>query len=159
MLQAHKSPDSARALVTSVASSPAAARLMGSLFDLMSALRKGAADPAATTPLLLRLAGDGPRRSCDLAHELHLDQSTVSRHVAALEADGLVRRTRNEEDRRAHLLELTPAGSTLAHERVTERVRRFEAVTASWSEDDAATFARLIDDFVRGLRAQEGTSS
>jgi DNA-binding MarR family transcriptional regulator len=164
MVQAHTevpsapaAAGSARALATSVASSPQAAHLIGSLFDLLSTLRKGAHDPAATTPILLRLAGDGPRRSCDLAHELHLDQSTVSRHVAALESEGLVQRTPDQVDRRAHLLELTPDGAATAHQRITERVRLFEDATAGWSDDDLATFARLLDDFTTGLRAQDTT--
>jgi DNA-binding MarR family transcriptional regulator len=159
MVQAHSPATSARALATSVASSPGAAQLIGSLFDLLSTLRKGATDPGATTPILLRLAGDGPRRSCDLAHELHLDQSTVSRHVSALEAEGLVQRTPDEGDRRAQLLELTPEGAVLAHERVKDRVRLFEAATAGWSEVDLATLARLLDDFTQGVRAQERTTS
>ena len=159
MVQAHSPRETARALVTSAASSPEAAHLVGSLFDLMSALRKGASDPAATTPILLRLASGGPRRSCDLAHDLHLDQSTVSRHVAALEAEGLVQRMPDEADRRAHQLELTNEGASLAHQRVTDRVQLFEAVTATWPDEDVTTFARLLDDFTHGLRAQERTTS
>ena len=163
MVQAHSSAhptaEGARSLATSVASSPGAASLIGSLFDLLATLRKSPTDPAATTPILLRLAAEGPRRSCDLAHDLHLDQSTISRHVASLEAEGLVQRTPDDEDRRAHRLELTPQGSTIAHQRVVDRVRLIEAATAGWTDDDVTTLARLLDDFTAGLRAQERTTA
>jgi DNA-binding MarR family transcriptional regulator len=95
-------------------------------------------------------------RSCDLAHALHLDQSTVSRHVASLESDGLVQRTPLEEDRRAHRIELTAAGTQAAHRAVETRVRQFEAAVAGWPDDDIARLARLLTAFVDRLSAHEG---
>ncbi len=157
MVQAHNPEQAAaaRRLVTSVAASPASAAVVGSLVDLMGAVRRGPADPAASAPLLMRLASGGSTRACDLAQALHLDQSTVSRHVATLESDGLVRRIPDSADRRAHLLELTPDGDAAAREQITTRVRQFEAATDGWTADDMTTFASLLDRFVQGLAANE----
>jgi len=161
MLQAHESSRAtfAREIMTSVADSPATAELMGSLFDFTFALKRAVNDAPASVPILMRLAGAGPLRSSDLAVQLHLDQSTVSRHVASLEHDGLVRRDPDDTDRRAHLLAVTEAGTAAAHQRVTDRVRQFEAAIATWSHDDVTTFARLLNDFVSGLDAQERTTA
>src|SRR4051794_23503310 len=53
--------------------------------------------------------GEG-RRIQDLAAEVHLSQSALSRVVARLEADGLVHRAMCKEDRRGVFACLTDAG-------------------------------------------------
>ena len=44
-------------------------------------------------PLLVALRDEGPMRTGELARYFRLDKSTVSRHIARLEAAGLVRTT------------------------------------------------------------------
>lgn len=146
-----------RILVTAAASTASSAVLMGALFDVLFAVRRSLVEPSATMPILLRLAGDGPMRSCDLAERLHLDQSTVSRHVHSLEGDDLVRRATVEDDRRAHLLELTPSGRAAALTELASRVHRYEAAVADWSEHDQRVFARLLAAFAAGLTADHPT--
>jgi len=162
MQQAYSSGDAnraptARAVVTSAASSPAMADLVGVLFDFLYVVRRGHADAAATAPVLVRLAADGPMRACDLAERLHLDQSTVSRHVTTLETEGLIRRQPHDLDRRAHLIGLTPEGSQAASAAVAARVREFESVVADWPPGDVADLTRLLTAFVNGLDAHERT--
>lgn len=159
MLQATNSQSAARDVVTSAASTSTTAALVGALFDFIHAVRRGAADPSASMPILTRLMAAGPMRSCDLAHQLHLDQSTVSRHVAALSAEGLVARTPQQDDRRAQLVELTDAGSQAARAQVAARVQQFEAVLATWPDADVESFARLLASFTTGLSAHERTTS
>jgi len=161
MMQASESTRSrpAREVATAVAASPASAEVMGALFDFAFALKRTAGEGSATVPILMRLAGAGRLRSSDLAQQVHLDQSTVSRHVTSLENEGLVQREPDDTDRRAHLLAITEAGVAAAHDRVTYRVRQFESATATWSPDDLATFARLLNAFVTGLDAHERTTA
>lgn len=147
----------ARAAVTGAASTPTTADLVGALFDFLYVVRRGHADAAATAPVLLRLAADGPMRACDLAEHLHLDQSTVSRHVASLQGEGLLQREPHDLDRRAHLVALTPEGRAAADAVVAEGVRRFESVVADWPADDIAEMTRLLSAFVHGLDAPERT--
>ena len=51
-------------------------------------------------------------RMQELAERLHLSQSALSRAVARLEADGLVKRAMCEQDRRGIFVKLTAAGRT-----------------------------------------------
>ncbi len=149
----------ARAVATAAASNPTMAGLVGVLVDFIIALRRGHPDAAGPAPVLVRLAADGPMRACDLAERLHLDQSTVSRHVSALEGEGLVMREPHDLDRRAHLLALTPDGAKAATSAVTTRVHRYESAVADWPEDDVAELTRLLNQFVAGLDALERTST
>ncbi|MDL9938312.1 MarR family transcriptional regulator [Gordonia sp. ABSL1-1] len=59
---------------------------------------------------LLWTADDHQRRMSDLADNVHLSQSALSRVVARLERDGLVERTLCVSDRRAVFAALTEAG-------------------------------------------------
>ena len=60
--------------------------------------------------ILSSLKENSAVRLSDLASDLLLDISTVSRQAKALEDRGLVTRTDDLDDRRAVRLELTPAG-------------------------------------------------
>ena len=56
-------------------------------------------------------ANCGSYRMHDLAQDIHLSQSALSRAVARLEKDGLVRRDNCEEDRRSVFVCLTGLGA------------------------------------------------
>ena len=55
-------------------------------------------------------ANCGSYRMSDLAHDIHLSQSALSRAVARLERDGLVHRSMCTDDRRAVFVCLTDQG-------------------------------------------------
>jgi len=86
----------------------------------------------AGTFVLGRLAVLGPVRLTQLARELGLDPSSVSRHVSSLQRHGLVAKEQDPGDLRAHQLVLTPAG---------------EAAVASLREARARELARLLPDW------------
>jgi DNA-binding MarR family transcriptional regulator len=111
---------------------------------------------APAMALVVHLTRTGPMRSSDLAGELNLDQSTVSRHVAQLATAGLVARTPDPIDGRAHLVEVTPAGRQRAHELVASRVRDLVAVVETWSDADRAELARLLTRFSEDVAARHG---
>jgi DNA-binding MarR family transcriptional regulator len=123
---------------------------------------KGADRDRAALVLLFPLVRLGPLRQGALAELVHADPSTVSRHVAALVEDGLVRRVADEADGRASRLVVTAAGlaamETLRH----ERERLLERVTAGWSTADLTAlttlFGRLVDDLAAHLPGLPGCS-
>lgn len=84
------------------------------------------------------LEGLGPVSTNALAHALHLDASTVTRQVAALECQGFVERRANPADGRSSTIALTPQGrqSMCAVER--ERRRHIEALVRGWDDTDQA---------------------
>ncbi|SHH61316.1 DNA-binding transcriptional regulator, MarR family [Jatrophihabitans endophyticus] len=78
--------------------------------------------------------GDCSLRMNDLAKSVHLTQSALSRLVARLEKDGLIRRTMCEDDRRSVFTTITPAGKTVFESaRPTQRavLRDAAAVTSA----------------------------
>ncbi|MFD2090020.1 MarR family winged helix-turn-helix transcriptional regulator [Blastococcus deserti] len=106
-------------------------------------IRADARDRAALV-LLHPLARLGPLRQVALAELLHADPSTVSRHVAALVEQGLVRRVADESDGRASRLVVTDAGHAALETLRREREAQLERVTADWDRADLATLTRLL---------------
>jgi DNA-binding MarR family transcriptional regulator len=104
----------------------------------------------AALVLLYPLVRLGPLRQTALADLVHADPSTVSRHVAALVEQGLVRRVADESDGRATRLVVTDAGRVAFDGLCAERESHLRRATAGWSDADLATltdlFARLLDD-------------
>ncbi|MDI2128402.1 MarR family winged helix-turn-helix transcriptional regulator [Yinghuangia seranimata] len=101
-----------------------------------------------TYPVLSGLARTGPRSAADLAHEVGLDRSGVTRRASTLEAAGLVRRDPDPTDRRATLLTLTDEGERVV---AALRERLADHITdslRSWPPDEAAAFAAQLRRFV-----------
>lgn len=63
--------------------------------------------------ILSALKGERWRTQQDMARAVGVEGPTLTRHVDALERDGLVTRQRDSGDRRAVRVELTPAGERL----------------------------------------------
>jgi DNA-binding MarR family transcriptional regulator len=93
--------------------------------------------------LLLRLR-QGPASVSALAASLALDDSTVTRQVAAMLRLGLVRKLVNPDDGRSALIEPTADGAARAEAMRAVRLERIEALFADWRESDRALLAELL---------------
>ena len=101
--------------------------------------------------LLKSIAAGGPLRITELATCTHLDTSTVSRHVAQLDRAGLVERTPDPDDGRAHRIQLTDAGRARLHDAFERRRALLRRAVGHWDTDDLALLDRLLGRFVTEL--------
>lgn len=112
----------------------------------------------AAMAVLGRLSVGPPLRLSDLASELNLDLSTVSRQARTLEDAGLLTRSPDPDDRRAARLELTAEGKRVVHEVRTARRDLLAGALAGWSKTDRNDLARLLgrlaDDLGPDLRCR-----
>ena len=97
--------------------------------------------------LLSTLEQHGGSRLSAVAELLRLDLSSVSRQVATLERDGLVRRERDPHDQRASLLHLSPAGEALLQRVRATRAALLREDLAGWSPADLSAFAAALERF------------
>jgi DNA-binding MarR family transcriptional regulator len=86
----------------------------------------------------------GPVSTNALAQALHLDASTVTRQITALEGQGFVERRANPADGRSSTIVVTRPG--LASMRAVEQQRRLhiEALVSSWNEAEQAGLGRAL---------------
>lgn len=104
--------------------------------------------------LIKTIAHTGPLRISDLAGAVHLDVSTVSRHVSQLERTGLVVRTADPADGRAQLVGISEDGQDLLDQAFQRRRSLLESTLAGWEPTDIAEFERLLAKFVDGVNSQ-----
>jgi DNA-binding MarR family transcriptional regulator len=94
--------------------------------------------------LLALLQDAGPLRASDLVARLGLDKSTVSRQVASLVGIGLVDRSADPDDGRAHVLTPSAEGAARLAQIRAARRERWEADLGDWPPQDVATLAELL---------------
>lgn len=97
--------------------------------------------------ILSRIADSGPQRLGALAQAFGLDPSTITRQVQALEGNDLLRRSRDPQDRRASLLQLTDAGHQALRATRRLRIERLRDALADWSPEEQLTFSRMLEHF------------
>ncbi len=85
--------------------------------------------------VLLAIDEKGMTTATDLAADLELDKSTLSRTIDGLVAAGLVRRETNEDNRRSRHISLTGKGQEVASGIDGEWNRYFESLFAGLSQD------------------------
>jgi len=94
----------------------------------------------------------------ELAAYLYLDKSTASRVVDALERKGYVARSAHPEDRRALLLEATPAGRTLEGTIRESILTEERQLLADFDPEVRQAMTRLIARLARAAAARVETS-
>lgn len=109
-------------------------------------------DPASYA-VLVAIARAAPLRMVDLADEMGLDKSTMSRQVSGLMRLGLVQRSPDPDDGRAFLLELSDDGrrglQAVAHQRHEFWMRRLD----SWSTDEIGALADGLSRLATAINA------
>jgi DNA-binding MarR family transcriptional regulator len=104
------------------------------------------------------LATEAPVSINGLADLVGLDATTVTRQIATMETEGLVRRKRDTRDRRVSLVELTPLGRRRMDSVRAARESRITELVGGWTDDDRATFGRLLGRFNEAIRAHPATA-
>ncbi len=99
----------------------------------------------ARTKVLTRLHEQGPTRQSVLASDFGLSPHSITDIVDALERLGLVERRPDATDRRAKLVAITAAGESCLGVANATRERLLKQIFGALSEEDRATFLRLLD--------------
>ena len=107
----------------------------------------------ATYGVLARLGELAPARLSDLAQEIGVDISTVSRQVQSLEQRGLVDRRPDPDDGRAVRLELTRKGRAVLAKLKAAWQETVAEVLHDWKPADVRRFAELLGRFAGDLAA------
>jgi MarR family transcriptional regulator for hemolysin len=91
-----------------------------------------------------------------MAEAMGVTGATLTHHLNALEAQGLVRRWREEGNRRVQRVELTDAGAEL-FDRLRKVAMRHDArLRSGLTAEETAQLARLLDKVAAGVAAAPG---
>ena len=118
------------------------ARVVGQAFD--RALAEAGGSASTWQVLLLVRSGQWGQQS-EMAAAMGVTSATLTHHLNALERQGLVRRWREESNRRVQRVELTEEG-VARFDRMREVAMRHDArLRAVLADDELATLAGLLD--------------
>lgn len=104
--------------------------------------------------LLFGLSGMCERSARELADHADLSPATVAQMLEHLEAAGLVKRTRSEQDRRVVLSALTERGEMVVAERRAQMEPRWQAAMEEFSTEELESAARVLNrlaDYFDGM--------
>jgi len=102
--------------------------------------------------ILSSLKGERWRTQQDLARAVGIEGPTLTRHVDALERDGLVTRHRDTGDRRAVRVELTAVGEALHADLLRAVIVFNRRLRRGLAEDDVAQLHELLDRLASNVR-------
>jgi MarR family transcriptional regulator, transcriptional regulator for hemolysin len=133
----------------------ASKRLSRAFADVLAAA--GASVPTWLVLVSLQGAAHGAQRQ--LADAVGIEGATLTHHLNRMEADGLVTRTRDPANRRAHKVALTAAGEALFL-RLLGPVSEFDRqLRAGLSDHEVATLRALLDRLAANADGAAGTAA
>jgi MarR family transcriptional regulator for hemolysin len=130
------------------ASLPLGLHLARTAREITRAFDDALAEAGGSQPIWLVLISLKTRRLASqrqLADAVGIREATLTHHLNVMDASGLITRRRDPENRRVHLVELTPAGEE-AFFRMRKAAFAFNArLRAGFGEEELEEFERILD--------------
>ena len=126
------------------------------ILELLEQLGRSLESERLLDECILQLLSSAGRRGlpqAQLADAIGVSPVTVSRHIDALEAKGLVSRVAHPHDRRSKLIEMTERGSTLLSDRSSRSARKIERMLDGLTSNDLSSLKNLLKIIVMNDRA------
>lgn len=100
---------------------------------------------------LLRLIQEASKaRPSELADRMGIRQSSISEMISNLDNDGMIEKTKHENDRRVTLIAITPKGEEKLKDFQEHRDQTFEGIL---TEEEEVEFIRLSKKMIASLNA------
>ncbi|MFC0447122.1 MarR family winged helix-turn-helix transcriptional regulator [Rhodococcus jostii] len=110
----------------------------------------------ALTSVLFVLAARGECRQNELATDLCVSQSSLSRQISELVDAGYVSRTADPDDKRASRIRVSPNGMDILRETTERRAERLRGMLEGWSQEQAlaavTSLTQLNDTFTTSVQ-------
>jgi MarR family transcriptional regulator for hemolysin len=107
---------------------------------------------AAAWQVLLLVRSEQWGTQAKLAEAMGITQATLTHHLTSLERQGLVRRWRDDANRRIQRVELTEAGSELFDRLRDVAVRHDQRLRSNLTAAETHQLAELLDKLESGLK-------
>jgi MarR family transcriptional regulator for hemolysin len=139
------------------ASTPIGLRLTRTSRAVTQAFERAMAEAGGSVPtwqVLLLVRSANWETQSELAKELGITGATLTHHLTALERKGLVRRWREDGNRRVQRVELTDAGIELFDRLRAIAARHDRLLRSQLSDDEVEQLGALLDKLEAGVKAQ-----
>ncbi len=137
----------------------------GAILATAKVIRRAAlrvfADEGLTDPqfqVLMLLVEKGPVLMRKLSDELFVTPANITGIVDRLEEKGLVTRTPGTGDRRATIIEISPAGKALFERVAIKKAEMLQKTLRMFTKDELVTLHGLLEKFQREMSQSVGGS-
>lgn len=130
------------------ASLPLGLHLARAAREISRAFDDALAGAGGSQPIWLVLISLKTRRLAsqrELADAVGIREATLTHHLNAMDASGLITRQRDPENRRVHLVALTPAGEEAFFRMRTAALAFNARLRAGFDDEELAEFERVLD--------------
>ena len=130
------------------ASLPLGLHLARAAREITRAFDDALAEAGGSQPVWLVLISLKTRRLAsqrELADAVGIREATLTHHLNAMDASGLITRRRDPENRRVHLVALTPAGEEAFFRMRTAALAFNVRLRAGFGEEELTEFGRVLD--------------
>ena len=101
--------------------------------------------------VLISLKSQQPGTQRELAHAVGIREATLTHHLNAMDAQGLVTRRRDPANRRVHLVGLTEDGEAAFHRLRSVAIAFDQRLRHGITDDDVANLAELLGRLERNV--------
>ena len=105
--------------------------------------------------ILISLKTQPTNNQRELARAVGIQGATLTHHLNAMEADGLITRRRDPANRRVHQVRLTERGETLFHRLATAARAHDARLRTGLGEEELATLEHLLDRLLANVAPDE----
>lgn len=91
----------------------------------------------------------------EIANIVQMDKGQLSRKIKAMVERGLLRTETDKQDQRVQHLELTKEAEQLSEQMMPTMEKRQDLLLADVSEDDLATFYRVVDKLEKASKVRD----
>lgn len=109
--------------------------------------------------LLKWLDREGSSANGAISEAFQLDNSTVSRQIAALEAKGWARRYSDSEDARVNVVEITDSGKEALIAAKLARLDAYSELLEDWTDQELEQFSQLLARLNRSIERRKQLKS
>ncbi|MFM1652232.1 MarR family winged helix-turn-helix transcriptional regulator [Brevibacillus sp. B_LB10_24] len=109
--------------------------------------------------LLKWLDREGPSAVGVISEAFQLDNSTISRQIAALDTKGWIHRYSHPEDARISMVEITKSGREAIQAAKALRLEAYAELLNDWTEDELDIFSKLLSRLNRSIEQRKRLQS
>ena len=105
--------------------------------------------------VLLNLTMEHPANQRELADAIGISEATLTHHLNAMDAQGLITRRRDTKNRRIHVVELTEEGEQSFLRLRSTAVAFDRRLRAGITKDERASLDAVLDHLVRNVGVEQ----
>ena len=111
---------------------------------------------SSQSEILRTLHRNGPQTQKELLEKMNIRQATLSETLSKMEENGLIIKSRPENDRRVTVIDLSDKGTEITLARREKHHRQRDALLECFTDEEKQTLEKLLSKWYEHMNESEG---